>query len=116
MNIGDILVQWSFRWGSNDKDFEQHTIIKITPSGRIKTDKGLELNPDLSIRGKSPYRSYISLLTDKIKKEMLEQKQKDELELHLHELDVHSLTADEISSLNEIFNQIVKRVAGKKSI
>ncbi len=112
MEIGDILIEWSYSgFSGRDKHFVKHVVKRITPTGRIKTDKGLELNPDLSIRGASGYnRSYISLFTDEIKEEIAKQRQKDKLRSRLRNLDINQLNPKEIISLNNILDQIPERI------
>lgn len=107
MEIGDILIEWSYSgWGRRDKHFIPHTVVRVTPSGRIKTDKGLELNPNLTIRGNNPNRSYISLFTDEIKEEMVNQNKKNKLKMYVHKVNVDDLTPEDISTLVIAFDNI----------
>lgn len=112
MKIGDIIVEWSYAgWGDKDKHFVSHTITKITPTGRIKTDTGIELDEHLRLRGKNrrPYKSYFSLFNDEIKQEIKWQRMKDAIKEKLTDLDVHSLDENELEQLLDVLKQIERR-------
>ncbi|MGE7983736.1 hypothetical protein [Solibacillus sp. NPDC093137] len=52
--VGEIIVEWYYRyWGEKGKGFIEHKVARVTPTGRIKTTEGLELDEYLRPRGKS---------------------------------------------------------------
>ena len=112
MKIGDKIIEWSYTsWGKNDKHFIEHIITEITPSGRIRTNTGIELNKHLRIRGKNhrSYQTYFSLLNDEIKQEINLQHLKDSINEKLKNFDVHSLTENELEQLLDLLNSIKNR-------
>ena len=112
MKIGDTIVEWSYiGCGGKDKHFISHTIKKITPTGRIKTDTGIELSEHLKIRGKNrrSYQSFFSPFNDEIKQEIKLQRMKDSIKENLNSLDVHTLNNNELEQFYHLLNSIKNR-------
>lgn len=110
MKVGDKIIEWSYNGFTKNKHFYEHTVTKITPTGRIKTDTGIELNEHLRPRGKYKrgYNTHFVPFNDEIEREIKLQKMKDTIRYKLDALNIHSLDESELEQFLELLHRVEK--------
>jgi len=103
IQVGDEIA---FRSDSFSRSWRVYKVDRITPSGRIKVGH-YELNPDLTIRGRSGWSGPLSgvLVTPELRKKIIDERKKNAIIASVSEVQWLNISLAKLERIDAILQE-----------